>query len=105
NREIEYAPEPEANTRISKGLAAIAKGVASLRGHEEVAEDDIQDVFRVGLDCLPDYRRRLFLAAANGGDLAEVAMSKTMRQRELEELAELEILQKTETGHRLTERI
>jgi hypothetical protein len=41
NREIEYAPEPEANTRLSKGLAAIAKGVASVRGHEAVVEDDL----------------------------------------------------------------
>jgi hypothetical protein len=42
NRDIEYAPEPEANTRLSKGLAAIAKGVASVRGHEAVAEEDLQ---------------------------------------------------------------
>src|SRR4029077_10737556 len=45
NRDIEYAPEPEANTRLSKGLAAIAKGVASVRAHDAVAEDDLQDAF------------------------------------------------------------
>jgi len=29
-RELEYVPEPEANTRIAKGLAALARGIAAL---------------------------------------------------------------------------
>jgi hypothetical protein len=107
NRDIEHVPEPEANTRISKGLAALAKGVASLRGHTQVAEEDLQDIFRVGLDSLQDYRRRLFLAVANGATPDSVNMPRTMRQRELEELEELGILEKTEpdSRYRLTERI
>jgi len=107
NREIEYAPEPEANTRLSKGLASIAKGVASVRGHEAVAEDDLQDAFRVALDCLTDYRRRLFLAVAYGRDPEAISIPKTMRQRALEELAELGIVVKTDSksGYRLSERI
>ena len=105
-REIEYAPEPEANTRISKGLASVAKGLAALRGRKEVAEQDLQDCFRVGLDCLPDYRRRIFLAVTKGEDPSLVPISKTMRQRELEELVELDILQETEpSGYKLTGRI
>jgi hypothetical protein len=98
NREIEHVPEPEANTRISKGLAAIAKGIASLNGHQKVAEEDIQDVFRVGLDSLQDYRRRLFLAVAAGSDLRSVNIPNTMRQRELEELEELQILERIKPG-------
>jgi hypothetical protein len=107
NREIEYAPEPEANTRISKGLAAIVKGIASLRGHEEIAEADLQDAFRVGLDSLSDYRRRLFQAVAKGEDPTAVEMPRTMRQRELEELEELGILVKPDSKsvYRLSERI
>jgi hypothetical protein len=107
NREIEYAPEPEANTRLSKGLAAIAKGVASVRGHEAVAEDDLQDAFRVALDCLTDYRRRLFLAVAYGQDAESVGIPKTMRQRALEELEELGILVKpdSKSAYCLSERI
>jgi hypothetical protein len=107
SRDIEYAPEPEANTRLSKGLAAIAKGVASVRGHETVAEDDLQDAFRVALDCLTDYRRRLFLAVAKGRDPEAVNMPKTMRQRALEELEELGIVVKpdSKSGYCLSERI
>jgi hypothetical protein len=106
-REIEHVPEPEANTRISKGLAALAKGIASLRGHKEVGEEDIQDAFRVGLDSITDYRRRLFLAVAKGEDPNSVDMPRTMRQRELEELEELGILEpaKTDSSHKLTDRV
>lgn len=106
NREIEYAPEPEANTRLSKGLAAIAKGVASVRGHEAVAEEDLQDAFRVALDCLTDYRRRLFLAVAYGQDPEKVGIPKTMRQRALEELEELGILVRPDSmsGYRMSDR-
>jgi hypothetical protein len=107
NREIEYAPEPEANTRLSKGLAAIAKGAASVRGHEAVGEDDLQDAFRVALDCLTDYRRRLFLAVAYGQDAESIGIPKTMRQRALEELDELGVVEKpdSKSGYRLSERI
>jgi hypothetical protein len=61
-REIEYVPESEANTRIAKALAAIARGLASLNCREEVADEDLQDAFRVGLDTIPENRCRLLLA-------------------------------------------
>ena len=99
NRDIEYVPEPEANTRISKALAAIAKGVASLRGFEEVSECDLQDAFRVGLDSLTDYRRRLFLAIALGTDLRTIGIPSTMRDRSVEELTELGVLEKKESSN------
>jgi hypothetical protein len=107
NRDIEYVPEAEANTRISKSLAAIAKGVASLRGHKEVAEGDLQDAFRVGLDSLSDYRRRLFLAVARGLDPKSVGIPKTMCLRELEELVELGVVEEAESpsGYGLPVRI
>jgi hypothetical protein len=92
NREVEYVPEPEANTRISKGLAAIARGVAALNQRPEVTEPDLQDALRVGLDCLPENRRRLLLAAVKGQDLALVPMPRTVRDREIEELQELGIV-------------
>jgi hypothetical protein len=91
-REIEYVPEPEANTRVSKGLAAIAKGVAALNQHTEVAEDDLQDAFRVGLDCIPDSRKRLILAVRHGEQTSSVPLPRTVRDRELEELEALGIL-------------
>lgn len=94
NREIEYVPEAEANTRISKGLAAIAKGVAALSRRTEVAEEDIQDAFRVGLDSLPETRRKILLAAVQGRDLDSVEVPRSVRDRAAEELAELGILRK-----------
>lgn len=92
NREIEYVPEPEANTRISKGLASIAMGIAALNQREEVAEPDLNDVIRVGFDCLPEARRRILLAAIGGQGVDSVAMPRTVRNREVEELQALDLL-------------
>jgi hypothetical protein len=92
SREIEYVPEPEANTRISKGLAALIRGIAALSGHAAVEEQDLQDGFRVGLDCLPENRRRIVMAASAGQDLASIAIAPTMRFRAAEELEALGIL-------------
>ncbi len=94
NREIEYIPEPEANTRISKGLAAIAKGIAALTDHPCVAAEDLQDVVRVRLDWLPENRRRLLEAVMRGEDLKLVHIPETVRRRELEDLEAHGILQK-----------
>ena len=93
SREIEYVPEPEANTRVSKGLAALAKGIASLNRRDEVAEQDLLDTWRVGLDCLPEVRRNLLLAALEGRDLESVQAARTVRERQVEELVALKILQ------------
>jgi hypothetical protein len=88
-REIEYVPEPEANTRISKGLAAIAKGIASLSRSRDIREVDLTDALRVGLDCIP-YQRRLLLEAAIRRDRWDsVQIPRTTLNRELEELEAL----------------
>ena len=92
-REIEYVPESEANTRISKGLAAIAKGIASLNRRSEVVSEDVNDALRVGLDCIPDHRRRLLEAAIRRQPVDSVPMPRTVRARELEELGELTLLE------------
>jgi hypothetical protein len=92
-REIEYVPESEANTRISKGLAAIAKGIASLNRRSEAIAEDVNDALRVGLDCIPDYRRKLLAAMIRGQPLDSVPMPRTVRTRELEELGALNLLE------------
>lgn len=104
NRDIEYVPEAEANTRISKGLAAIAKGVAALNGRQETGEQDLQDAMRVGLDCIPDHRRRLLLAVWRGEDVDSVPMPRTLRKRELEDLEALQVLQAASPA-RLTQQV
>jgi hypothetical protein len=98
SREIEYVPEPEANTRIAKGLAGIAKGVAALNGRGEVAEEDLQDAMRVGLDSIPEYRRALLVGFAQGHELDAIAIPRTLRDRELENLAELGLLEDAEAN-------
>ena len=89
-REIEFVPEAESNTRIAKGLAAIARGIAALNRHEQVQEDDLQDAFRVGLECLPELRGRLVIAAFRGGGI-DAIVPRTNRDRQLEELQALEL--------------
>jgi hypothetical protein len=93
SREIEYVPEAEANTRLAQGLAAIAKGIAALNRRPEVAEPDLQDAFRVGLDCITDTRRQLLLAVIHGEDVDKVQMSRSVRERQLEELEALVLIE------------
>jgi hypothetical protein len=97
NRDIEYVPESEANTRVSKGLAAIARGVAALNRRTEVAEPDLQDAFRVGLDCLPENRRRILLAIVKGQEASSVSLARTVYDREVEDLRALQILTEDKT--------
>lgn len=93
NREIEYAPESEANTRISKGLAAIARGIAALNRRPRVIEDDFQDVVRVGLDCLPENRRRLLIAIMRRESVTSIPIPETVRRRDLEDLEAVGIIE------------
>jgi hypothetical protein len=104
NREIEYVPEPEANTRIAKGLAAIARGVASINRRRTVAEADLQDAFRVGLDSLTDCRRKLLQAIVVGSDVEEIRIPSTTRDRELESLSELGVVEDDSGTWSLTDR-
>ena len=105
SREIEYIPESEANTRIAKGLAAIARGVAALNGRTKVAEQDLQDALRVGLDCLPEIRRKLLVAAINGQELGSLQIPSTVRYRAFEDLRELGILQEQHQPLKVTSKV
>ena len=91
-REIEYVPEPEANTRIAKGLAGMAKGIAALNRHSEVLEEDLQDVLRVGLDCIPDVRRKVIVASLLEKNPNSVKAPRSVRKRAVEELVALDVL-------------
>jgi hypothetical protein len=98
SREIEYAPEPAANTRISKGLASITKGIAALNNRRNVAEQDLQDAFRVALDSISDNRRRLLLAIVQGTIPESVGLPRTVMTRELEELEALRLITTDKSG-------
>jgi hypothetical protein len=63
-----------------------------------VGEADLQDVFRVGLDCVKPNRRAIITAITSGAPL-EGLMANTTLERELEELVELRVLQKGDNRH------
>ena len=71
----------------------MAKGIAALNQRVEVGEQDLQDVLRVGMDCLPEHRRRLIVAALKGENANSVPMPSTVRERQVEELQALDIFQ------------
>jgi hypothetical protein len=91
-REVEYVPEPESPTRIAKGLAGLAKGIAAIKQHPVVTEDDFEDVFRVAMDCLPEVRRAIVKVAMAGGQEKDVKSTQTVKSREIENLRELGII-------------
>jgi hypothetical protein len=87
-RDIEDVPEPEANTRVSKGLAAIARGDAALLGKEAVDDEVLRDVYRVALDCVVPVRREVLLAKLQSREIP----AGTTSSRALEDLQELGLL-------------
>ena len=85
---------PEANTRISRALDNIVLGIATLEGREVATESDLQDSFRVALDCLPALRRDIIATAISGGVLPDGdEFSRSARSRCAEELVALGVLQ------------
>ena len=103
SRQIDYVPEAEANTRIAKQLSALEKGIASLEQKPSVTEAELQDIFRVGLDCLPPNRRKIIVSA-----LTEEAIQDEKRLnlwRSAEELVALGMLESTDQPYRLSNEI
>lgn len=109
-RELEYVPEPEAPTRFAKQMLALASGLAVVLGHDEVGEDELRIVHRVGLDCLPTLRRRVLTTLADGElvagdgsiDTSRVAgaarFSTAAVRRALEELYGLGVVEREKGG-------
>ena len=79
NKEMLYAPEPEAPTRLSQQLSQLAKGSALLDGRDEVSVGDYALVKRVAFDCIPTTRRKMFQALLNGNSIASAAPASTLR--------------------------
>ena len=91
-RDIDYVPQSEANTRIAKGLAGIARGIASLRGESTVGESEFQDVVRVAFDSLPENRRKVMKAILDD-TVCELRLPRTVLDREREDLYELGLVE------------
>jgi hypothetical protein len=60
--DIEDAPDPEGNTRFPQQLAQIGRGWAALMGDDEVSEEGMKLIARVGFDCIPPRRGEVLKA-------------------------------------------
>jgi len=54
---------------------------------------EFNDAVRVSLDCIPENRRKLLVAAISGTEACLVAMPRTVRDRALEDLQGLGLLE------------
>ncbi len=109
-RELEYAPEPEAPTRLAKVLLGLASGIALAYDSSEITGRELALVLRVALDCLPVIRRRVIAALVedaitdDGATLSTTVIagaaqfSATSIRRSLEELQALGIVTCRKTG-------
>jgi hypothetical protein len=77
-KEMVYAPEPEAPTRLSQQLTQLAKGSALLDGRNEVNSADYALVKRVAFDCIPTLRRRVVQALIDSRDLNSLKPGSTL---------------------------
>jgi hypothetical protein len=108
-RDIDYAPEPEAPTRFAKVLHSLASGISVAYDSDEVGEREMSLILRVSLDCLPVIRRRVIAALAAGAITEDESGLSTSRisgaaqfsttsiRRALEDLQALEVVQ----GHKM----
>ncbi len=83
--------------------ARFAKGIASLEQRPSVTEAEIQDAFRVGLDCLPPNRRKIIVSALTGKEIKDEKRLNLWRSAE--ELVALGFLESTDQPYRLSSEI
>lgn len=100
-RELISTPAPEMPARFARALLSLVQGVAVVRGHHEVQDDDMAAAVRVGLDSLPPVRRYLLGELASGQSLQELALvsacghqwSRSTIARGLEDLESLGLIE------------
>jgi hypothetical protein len=73
-RELLSTPAPEMPGRFARALLSVVQGVAVVRGHTRVQDDDLAAAVRVGFDTLPPVRRYLLDKLALGHALPESAL-------------------------------
>jgi hypothetical protein len=109
-RDIDYAPEPEAPTRFAKVLYSLASGIAVAQDTDEVGDRELTLVLRVALDCLPVIRRRVIAALVAGTITDDGTVLSTTKisgatqfstasiRRALEDLQALEVVRGHKAG-------
>ncbi len=96
--DITGASEAEEPTRVSQAMGQVVRAHAGLFGRSTPNEQDVKMGRRLGLDTIPDYRRRIIEAVGNNqavslGDLArELKQSLQTLRYQIWELEALRIL-------------
>jgi hypothetical protein len=90
---IEYVPGSVESIKIAMCLEAITRGIAAIGRREEEPATAIGDAIKIAFDSIPEIRSKLLRAAINGTDLNLAPMPPTLRNRTLEDLHVLRLLQ------------
>jgi hypothetical protein len=110
NRELLYAPEPEAPTRLAKSLLSLASGIALAFDSPSMGKRELRLVIRVAFDCLPGLRHRIIdvllrdheVPGERGLPAPEIAKalrsSPTAVRRALEDLHALRVVRRRKVG-------
>ena len=101
-RELAFTPEPEMPARLARALLSLVQGVAVVRGHGKVRDEDMAAGVRVGFDSIPSVRSRVLrhlTTQKSGSAVPDIAanvegFSETSVRRALEELDSLNLLAK-----------
>ena len=65
---VQYQPQAEVGTRLTKQFLKLAQGLAIFYQHDSIGEDEYKVLLRIAQDTVPNQRMRLVLAMA-GADL------------------------------------
>ena len=103
-REVEWKPEPEEGARLALQFGQLEKGLMVFRGEEDATNDQIRyPIMRVAFSCLPKIRYEILgtlppegLRTSEVGEAID--FKRKVTERVLEDLRDLKILAKTETG-------
>ncbi len=107
SRDIEFIPDPEVPTRLAKELLQLATGLALL--DESTDEENYELVFKVGIDSIPQVRRRILLMMRLDEEYETGKVAKTVgyplssTRRALEEISALGLVKQRKGGDGLAD--
>ena len=74
-----------------------------MNNKKSVAEQELQDAFRVAIDSIHDNRRKVLLPIAQGRNVENFGLPRTVADRELQELQVLDVITRSRP-YRLTDK-
>jgi DNA-binding MarR family transcriptional regulator len=98
SRDIEFVPDPELPTRLTKELLQLASGLSLI--DEATDEENYKLIYKIGLDSIPQRRRKIISMMEFEGEYETGAIADTIKYpasttaRTLEELEALGLLKR-----------